>query len=118
MNQVQALQSQISGLSPFSASLEMETLVATYLVAKAQLEQFVQTQTAAKGRIAEIIEETGITKWDTKSGKVMVPAPSVVVSYDATALDALAASNKTLARQILPHRREVERAGSIRITSK
>lgn len=118
MNQVQFLQQQIAGLPPMANELRMEVLVANYLAAKAQMEQFIDAQALAKGEIVGIIEQTGITKWDTKSGKVIKPADATIISYDAKALDALAASNKTLARQILPHRNESVRSSGVRITGK
>ena len=69
----------------------------------------------ARAVIEEIILETGQTDWTTQAGKVYFPKPSVSVSYDAKALDALCESSEELARILRPHRRETERAGSMTI---
>lgn len=116
MNQVQYLQHQIQGLPAQASELEMETLVATYLTAKEQMELFAGVGAEAKGRMAQIIQFTGQDEWLTASGRVIVPAPGIIVSYDAHALDALRASNRTFNRLILPHRNETLRAGGIRVT--
>jgi hypothetical protein len=41
----------------------------------------------------------------------------VSVSYDAKALDALAASSDEIARLLAPHRKQMERARTMRITA-
>lgn len=69
----------------------------------------------AKAAIEEIILETGQTEWSTPAGKIYFPKPSLSVSYDAKALDALCASSPELAAILKPHRRETERAGSMTI---
>ena len=46
-----------------------------------------------------------------------ITAPSVSVSYDAKALDALAASDDGIARLLAPHRKATERAGTMRIVA-
>lgn len=116
MNQLQFLQSQMVGLPAQASELEMETLVATYLAAKAQMEYFGEVGSEAKGRIAQLIDLTGRSEWATASGKVIVPASAVIVTYDARALDGVRAQSKTVNRYILPFRSETFRAGGIRIT--
>lgn len=69
----------------------------------------------ARSVIEEIIIETGQSEWATAAGKVYFPKPSVSVSYDARALDALCASSPEIAAILKPHRRETERPGSMTI---
>ena len=71
----------------------VESAIAVYLGAKAQM------------------------AYTTKAGKASITAPSVSVSYDAKALDALAASDDGIARLLAPHRKATERAGTMRITA-
>ena len=52
-----------------------------------------------------------------EAGKASITAPSVSVSYDAKALDALAASDDGIARLLQPHRKMTERAGTMRIVA-
>lgn len=116
MNQLQFLQTQLQELPALPAEQEMEALVANYLAARERIESFVEQQAQAKRRVKQIIDETGVLEWSTLSGSVIVPADGVIVSYDAHALDALAASNRSLGRNIRPHRRETFKAGGIRIS--
>lgn len=116
MNQLQYMQTQIRDLPIHPSEDEMETLVATYLTARARIEEFVNLQADTKSRVREIITATGLTQWQTMSGRVIVPADGTIVSYDAHALDALSVSNRSLGRNIRPHRRETFKAGGIRIT--
>lgn len=62
--------------------------------------------------------ETGQTKFATQAGRVAVTAPSVSVSYDRKALDALCASDPALAAKLAPHRKEIERPGTMRVSAK
>jgi hypothetical protein len=116
VNQLQFLQAQMVGLPAQASELEMETLVATYLAAKAQMGYFNEVGAEAKGRIAQLIDLTGREEWATASGKVIVPAPAIIVTYNAHALDGVRAMSKTVNRYILPFRNETLRAGGIRIT--
>lgn len=74
-----------------------------------------EIQAKAKKIIEEVSVETGRTDWATAAGKVYYPAPSLSVTYDAKALDALCASSPELKAILWPHRRETERAGSMTI---
>lgn len=69
----------------------------------------------AKRLIEEISIETGQLEWKTEEGQVTYPKPSVSVSYDRKALDALCASDPELKAKLWPHRRETEKAGSMTI---
>lgn len=75
-------------------------------------------QKDAKGMIAEVIEETGITDWSTDAGTIKVTAPSRRVTYDSKALDVLMQADADLASRLYPFRKETEVAGSVRITAK
>lgn len=77
--------------------------------------QLKDIQSRAKKLIEEISVETGKTTWETPTGKVYYPKPSLVVTYDAKALDILCNSDPTLKEKIWGYRRETERAGSMTI---
>lgn len=118
MNQAQMLRTQIAPLPELAPPTEMERLIATYLIAKEQLSTYVDIQGEAKARMRQIIDETGQTVWDTRSGMVICPADTTIVTYEADALDKLAAASAHFRRKILPFRRETFRAGGIRVTGK
>lgn len=118
MNQIQILQQQLGEASVYGQDYEVETLVATYVAAKESIADLVDIQAGAKGRISQIIRESGIDVWDTRSGKVIVPADATIVTYDSTALDRLASASGVFRRKVFPFRHETFRAGGIRILSK
>lgn len=72
-------------------------------------------QDAAKAAIGDLIAETGRERWDTEAGIAVLTSPSVRTSWDAKALDALCASDDTIARVLAPHRRETMVAGSVTV---
>ena len=71
--------------------------------------------TEAKTILTDIIAETGVTSFKTKSGMAYIPAPGKTITYDAQALDALCKSDVNLRSILWPHRQERERAGSLTI---
>ena len=77
--------------------------------------QLKDIQARAKKLIEEISLETGQVEWTTKAGKVYYPKPSLVVTYDAKALDILCEADPELKEKIGKYRRETERAGSMTI---
>lgn len=97
--------------------MSVESAVAVYLGAKAQMDAYSTIADAAKRLITDVMSETGVTAYTTKAGKVAITAPGTSVSYDAKALDALAASDDGIARLLSPHRKVAERAGTMRITA-
>ena len=97
--------------------LSAETAIAVYLAASAEIDAYTAIKDAAKKLIGDIMAETAQTAYSTKAGRVSITAPSVSVSYDTKALDALAASNDDYARLLAPHRKQTERAGTMRITA-
>jgi len=97
--------------------LSVESAIAVYLAASAEIDAYNTVAAAAKRLISDVMAETGSTAYSTKAGKVSITAPSVSVSYDAKALDALAASSDEIARLLAPHRKQMERARTMRITA-
>lgn len=95
----------------------VESAIAVYLGAKAQMDAYGEVADAAKKLIGDVMAETAQATYTTKAGKVSITAPSVSVSYDAKALDALAASDDGIARLLQPHRKTTERAGTMRIVA-
>jgi hypothetical protein len=74
-----------------------------------------EAQAAQKQTIADIFMELNIDKATTNAGKALITAPSITISYNATALDALCASDDGLARLLHPHRKETMRVGTLTI---
>ena len=97
--------------------LSAETAIAVYLSASAEIDAYTAIKDAAKKLIGDIMAETAQTAYSTKAGKASITAPSTSVSYDAKALDALAASSDDFARLLQPHRKVTERAGTMRIVA-
>lgn len=104
------------GLAPDDAATEA---IAVALTAKAAGETaakpWLDVNAAARRVLDDLIAETGQTAYKTPAGEAYVPAPSVRVSYDTKALDALVASNADLARVLTPHRRETHSVGALTI---
>lgn len=118
VNQVEFLREYLAPLPQLAAEVEIDRLVATYLIAKEQIGAYVDIQGEAKHRIKQLIDQTGKTEWNTPSGVIISPADATIVTYDAAALDKLAAASAAFRRKVYPFRRETFRAGGIRITSK
>ena len=95
----------------------VESAIAVYLAAKAQMDAYSSVADAAKKLISDVMTETAQTAYSTQAGKASITAPSVSVSYDAKALDALSASDDGIARLLQPHRKVSERAGTMRIVA-
>jgi hypothetical protein len=99
-------------ISPSEAVCDAITV---YMACKAEIDAYAAVVDAAKKLISDAMAEMGETAYATKAGKATVTAPSVSVTYDSKALDALAASNDAYARLLSPHRKVTERAGTLRI---
>ena len=95
----------------------LATATAVYQDAANRIEQLQAVQAQAKQLITDIFVETGATDVRTPTAQVYVSKPSVTVSYDAKALDALAAADLELAELVAPFRRQTERAGTLTIRS-
>ena len=72
-------------------------------------------QDAAKAAIGDLIAETGRERWETPAGIAVLTSPSVRVSWDSKALEALCKSSPQIAEILAPHRRESMVAGSVTI---
>lgn len=95
----------------------VESAIAVYQAASAEIDAYTAIKDAAKKLISDVMAETGQTAYSTKAGKVSVSAPSQRVNYDTKALDALAASSDEIARLLAPHRKVSEVPGGLRITA-
>ena len=93
----------------------VETAVALYQSAAAAIDAYKGAQADIKELLTEIMVETGATSYTTPAGKCYVTAPSTVTTYDAKALDALAANDDELAAMLAPFRRVTERAGTLSV---
>ena len=97
----------------------MEYLVGLYKEAKSAVavmsQPFEDMAKEAKVAITDIIIETKRDRWDTGMGKVYIPAPGIVATYDAKGIDALIREMPELAKLLLPFRSEKERAGSLTV---
>jgi len=92
--------------------------LAVYNQSAAEIDTLKGIQGDAKRLIEDVIEETGQDKWETDFARCYITKPSVTVTYDKKALDALCKSDDNLARLLLPHRKETERAGTLTIRRK
>jgi hypothetical protein len=95
----------------------VESAIAVYLAASGEIDAYTVVKDSAKKLISDVMTETAQTAYSTKAGKANITAPSQSVSYDAKALDALAASSDEFARLLAPHRKVSERAGTMRIAA-
>lgn len=95
----------------------VETFIAVYQEAAAAVDAFTAVQQEVKRLIAEVMEETAQTKYVTRAGTVAVTSPSTSISYDGKALDVLCQADADLALKLFPYRKEVQRAGTLRISA-
>jgi hypothetical protein len=95
----------------------VETFVTVHLAAAAAIDAYTAVQQEAKKLIAEVMEETGQTKYATRAGTAQVTAPSTTISYDGRALDMLCTADADLALKLFPYRKETQRAGTLRIAA-
>jgi hypothetical protein len=93
----------------------LESAIAIYQAAAAQIDAAQAVQADAKLLVTEIMTETGETNVTTKAGKAYVTAPSKIVTYDAKGIDKLAGLDDELAAVLEPFRRVTERAGVLTI---
>jgi hypothetical protein len=113
------LQELIDWLTGWGTDTEsaLETAAAVYQDAANRIEQLQAVQAQAKQLITDIFVETGTTDVRTPTAQVYVSKPGVTVSYDAKALDTLAAGDAEVAELLAPFRRQTERAGTLTIRS-
>ena len=95
--------------------MAVESAIAVYLVAKAEMDAYALIAEEAKNLIADVMTETGATSYATKAGKVSITTPSISVTYDAKAIDILLRDDADLALRLSPYRKESQRTGTLRI---
>lgn len=100
------------GLTPAEAA---EEAVSIYLALGAEIKAIEQAQATAKQVVSDLMVELGNDRIETRAGSAMVTKPSVSVTYNTKALDALRASDDALRRILDPHRTEKERPGTLTI---
>lgn len=115
MNQLQIFQAQLRDIPAVSDQGAVEHLVSVYLVARESIDELIDVQATAKRQLRAVIERTGVGQWQTPAGSVITPADATIISYDASALDRLAALSPVFRRKVYPFRTETFRAGGIRI---
>jgi hypothetical protein len=93
----------------------LENAIFMYRDLAERIKALQEAQAAQKQTITDIFIELGVDKATTPAGKALITAPSVIVSYDAKALDVLRASDDRLDRMLSPHRKETMRAGTLTI---
>lgn len=89
--------------------------ITVYRTAASDIKELEALQARAKSIVTEIMQETGQTKSVTPAGTAQFTAPSVRVTWDGKALDALCASDATLAAILRPHRKETATSGTLTI---
>ncbi len=116
MTTIEELQAALDAAHTGTPAESVESAVTVYQVAAGMVDAYNQVKDAAKALIGDVMAETGVTSYATRAGKVAMTAPSVVVSYDARALDVLCQADADLALKLFAHRKETQRAGTMRIT--
>ena len=116
MTTIEELQAALGAAHQGTPEDSVESAVTVYQIAAGMVDAYNQVKDAAKALIGEVMAETGVTSYATRAGKVQMTAPSVSISYDAKALDALRLSNPHYAALLEPFRKETQRAGTMRIT--
>ena len=113
---IEELRAALEAAHQGTPDASVETAVTVYQVAAGMVDAYSEVKDAAKALIGDVMTETGVTRYATRAGKVQMTAPSVVVSYDARALDVLCQADADLALKLFAHRKETQRAGTMRIT--
>ncbi len=116
MTTIEELQDALHAALTGPPDKSVESAIMVYQVAAGMVDAYTEVKDDAKALIGDVMEETGVTSYTTHAGKVAMTAPGLSVSYDAKALDALALSDARLAAILGPHRKETQRAGTMRIT--
>jgi len=103
--------------STTSTDVAVDVAIGVYIEAGSAADAYKDVQAEAKRLLGEIMLETGQTQLAASCGTAKITDPSVRVSYDTKALDALRASSDEYARLLGPHRKETVVDGSMRITA-
>lgn len=107
----------VDGAHTGAPQVSVESAILAYQSAQTAIERYELVKGAAKQLIAEVMEETAQTKYVTRAGIVTVTSPSTSISYDGKALDVLCQADADLALKLFPYRKEVQRAGTLRISA-
>ncbi len=116
MTTIEELRAALDAAHQGAPETSVESAVTVYQVAAGMVDAYSAIKDQAKALIGDVMAETGVTTYTTRAGKVAMTAPSVVVSYDARALDVLCQADADLALKLFVHRKEAQRAGAMRIT--
>jgi hypothetical protein len=116
MTTIEELRAALDAAQTGTPETSVESAITVYQVAAGMVDAYTEVKDQAKALIGQVMEETGVTSYATRAGKVAMTAPSVVVSYDARALDVLCQADADLALKLFAHRKEAQRAGTMRIT--
>ena len=116
MTTIEELQAALDAAHQGAPETSVESAITVYQVAAGMVDAYNQVKEDAKLLIGDVMAETGVTTYTTRAGKVAMTAPGLSVSYDAKALDLLMMLNPHLAAILGPHRKETQRAGTMRIT--
>lgn len=102
---------------PASTEGALDHAMGLYTEAASLVDAIKEFQTECKAAIGEIFVETGQTEAWGSVARCYMTAPTVRVTYDAAALDALCADDDALAALLAPYRRETVVAGALTIRS-
>ena len=116
MTTIDELQDALDAAQQGTPDTSVESAITVYQVAAGMIDAYTEVKDQAKALIADVMTETGVTSYTTRAGKVAMTAPGLSVSYDAKALDLLMVLNRHYAAVLGPHRKETQRAGTMRIT--
>ncbi len=116
MTTIEELQDALDAALTGTPDKSVESAITVYQVAAGMVDAYSAIKDQAKALIGDVMVETGVTTYTTRAGKVAMTVPSVVVSYDARALDILCQADADLALKLFAHRKEAQRAGAMRIT--
>lgn len=100
-----------------SAEGALDHAMGLYTEAASLVDAIKEFQAECKETIGEIFVETGQTEARGSVARCYMTAPTVRVTYDAAALDALCAEDDDLAVLLAPYRRETVVAGALTIRS-
>lgn len=117
MTTISELMQWIDGANIEAPDAAVLSAIAVYLAAGAVIDEYNAVKESAKKLIADVMAETGETKYVTPAGTAAVSAPSQTVTYDAKAIDILLRDDADLALRLSPYRKVTERAGTLRITA-
>ena len=115
MNITEALAVVQAGRPAEDSEAALTNLIDAYRNIGGEIKLLGWSQDTAKQIITDIMLASGAVKVNTPAGSAAFTPASVRVSYDSKALDALVASDQSLARILGPHRKATMVAGGLTI---